>query len=64
MSSFNNIFFNIKDNDYRNRNLEKIKIKKNKSSDNLLKKNKSSDNLLRKNLSLDNFMKFEWPWLI
>ena len=54
MSSFNNIFFNIKDNDYRNINLEKIKIKK----------NKSSDNLLRKNLSLDNFMKFEWPWLI
>ena len=64
MSSFNNIFLIIKDNDYRNRNLEKIKIKKNKSSDNLLKKNKSSDKLLKKNKSSDNFMKFEWPWLI
>tara|TARA_Y100000590_G_C15281922_1_gene849146 strand:+ start:228 stop:374 length:147 start_codon:yes stop_codon:yes gene_type:complete len=44
----------IKENNYRNKDLEKIK----------LKKNKSSDNLLKKNLSLDNFMKFEWPWLV
>ena len=64
MSSFSSIYTIIKEKQYINIDSEKIKIKKNNSSENLLKKNNSSENLLRTSSSIDNFMKLEWPWLV